>query len=44
MDEKGSKAKVYCLNKILRHNIPVAIGVMFKPYCKKKIELKFLFF
>jgi len=39
--KKGSKAKVYSSNKILRHNILVAIGVMFKLYCsfsKKKVK------
>ena len=39
---KGSKAKVYCSNKILRHNILVAIGVMFNLYKKKRV--KFFYF
>ena len=33
---KDSKAKVYCSNKMLWHNILVAMEVSFKLYCIKK--------
>ena len=33
---KDNKIKVCCSNKILRYNILVAIGVMFKSYVLKK--------
>ena len=38
---KDSKAKVYCSNKILRHNILVTIRVMFKLYCPIKKRVNF---
>ena len=41
MDENGSKANVYCSNKILRHNIMVAIGICSNYIVRKKKFLKF---